>query len=88
MSRLKLFLFLLLLLPLLAVQGCKNNAAGQNDTVFKQIPELKQIKPERSVKIKLKRSTRGDYSWDLNGEDADKVIAVDRKLRDSLRGNN
>jgi len=86
MSRLKIFLFLFL--SLLSVQGCTNNVTGEKDAVFKQIPELKQIKPERPVKIKLKRNSTGDYSWDLNGEDADKVIAVNKKLRDSLQEKN
>lgn len=88
MSRLRIFYFLLMLLFIHSVQGCTDNATGQNDTAFKQIPELKQIKPERPVKIKLKRNSSGDYSWDLNGDDAGKIIEVNSKLRDSLQGNN
>lgn len=87
MLRLKLFLFLSALALLVLAQGCSNNGTGQDKTVFKQIPELKEIRPEKPVKIKLKRSVAGKYSWDLNGDDADKVLGVNKKLSESLDGN-
>ncbi len=42
------------------------------------------IKPKKPVKIKLKRSAKGEYSWDLSGSDVDKIIKVDKRLRESI----
>jgi hypothetical protein len=83
MFRLKLLLFLSAMLFLI-FSGCANDSTGESGAVFKQIPELKEIKPEKPVKIKLKRSTKGAYSWDLNGDSADKVLQADKKLRKAL----
>ena len=84
MLRLKLlFLFLTVMFFLLSM-GCTHDSTGQGEAVFKQIPELKEIRPEKPVKIKLKRSVSGAYSWDLNGDNADKVIQTDKKLREAL----
>ena len=63
---------------------CTNNGKDPNQSVFKQIPELQEIKPHKPVKIKLKRNAKGKYSWDLSGNNADKIIAADNKLRESL----
>ena len=83
MLRLKLLLFLSVMFFLLSM-GCTNDSTGQGGAVFKQIQELKEIKPEKPVKIKLKRSVSGAYSWDLNGDNADKVLQADMKLRKAL----
>ncbi len=63
---------------------CANDSIDSKERVFKQIPELREIKPHKPVKIKLKRNAQGEYSWDLSGNDADKIIAADKKLRESL----
>jgi hypothetical protein len=85
MLRLKSILFLFLLLFFSVLHGCSNSGNGESKTVFRQIPELEQIKPERNVKIKLKRSVNGDYTWVLKGDNLEKVVQVDRQLRESLR---
>ena len=72
----------IILFPLYA---CTNNELSSEERVFKQIPELQEIKPHKPVKIKLKRNTKGSYSWDLSGNDADKIIEADNKLRESLK---
>ena len=72
----------IILIPLFA---CTNNGPGSEERVFRQIPELQEIKPRKPVKIKLKRNTKGGYSWDLSGNDADKIIEADTKLRESLK---
>lgn len=87
MFGLKLSMVAVLLLFLLPVQGCTNTDNKQNEAVFKKIPELAVIKPDRPVKIKLKRSTKGAYSWELTGDDAEKIIKEERKLRESLQDN-
>ena len=84
MLRLKLSILLLSVMVFILSMGCTNDSTGQIGAVFKQIPELKEIKPEKPVKIKLKRSVSGAYSWDLNGDSAEKVIQTDKKLREAL----
>jgi hypothetical protein len=59
--------------------------AGKEDFRFKKEPELQQIRPKKTVKIKLKRTAKDEYSWELAGDDVDEIIKVDRKLRQQLR---
>lgn len=51
---------------------------------FKKQLELQQIKPKKSVKIKLRRSAKDDYTWELTGDDADEIVKTDKKLRKML----
>lgn len=51
---------------------------------FKKQPELQQIKPKKPVKIKLRRSPRDEYTWELAGDDADEIVRTDRRLRKML----
>ncbi len=84
MFRLKLYLLCLFSAMLLSSSGCANDSTGQGGAVFNEMPELRDIKPDKPVKIKLKRSIKGAYSWDINGDDADKVLQSDKKLREAL----
>jgi hypothetical protein len=36
------------------------------------------------VKIKLKRTAKDEYSWELSGDDADEIVRTDRKLKKML----
>lgn len=47
-------------------------------------PEIQQIKPKKPVKIKLKRSNKGEYSWDLSGDSVDDVVKADKRLKKLL----
>jgi hypothetical protein len=71
-----------LLFPLGA---CSGSGSGEPGTVFKREADLAAIKPARPVKIKLKRSPKGDYSWDLSGSDVEEVLKVDMRLKEFLR---
>lgn len=73
---------------LVPVVACNKSDSNQKESVFKQLPEIKEIRPEKPVRIKLKRNAGGSYSWELNGDDADKVLAADKKLRESLKNEN
>ncbi len=84
MVEFRLFLTLLLIILFFPVQACTGTENEQEKSVFKQLPELKEIKPQKPVKIKLKRNASGSYSWELSGDDADKIIESDKKLRDAL----
>jgi len=60
-------------------------SAADNKTLqIKKQPEIQQIKPRKPVKIKLKRSTEGKYTWDLSGDDVDEIIRADKRLRKLL----
>lgn len=72
-------LFLLIFFSAAAALG-----QGEKGFSFSKQPELQQIKPLKPVKIKLKRSAKNEYTWELNGDDADEIIRVDRKLRKLL----
>lgn len=59
--------------------------AGKNDFQFKKQPEIQQVRPPKPVKIKVHRNAKGEYSWELNGDNADEIAAADKKLRKFLR---
>jgi predicted secreted protein len=59
-------------------------AADKDDLQVKKQPEIQQIKPKKPVKIKLKRSAKDEYTWELSGDDADEIVRTDRKLRKML----
>ena len=82
-KRAVMMLFVVILFsPMHACSGTDNK---EEDAVFKKMPELQDIKLQMPVKIKLKRSTKGEYSWDLSGSNADEVLKVDKKLKESLK---
>ena len=51
---------------------------------IKKQPEIQQVKPRKPVKIRLKRSSEGKYTWDLTGDDVDEIVRADKKLRKLL----
>lgn len=74
-------IFLIIVLTMISVTAC---AADREDLQVKKQPELQQIKPKKPVKIKLKRSPKDEYTWELSGDDADEIVKTDRKLRKML----
>jgi len=60
------------------------SAAEKDGFQFKKQPELQQIKPKKPVKIKLRRSPKNEYTWELAGDDADEIVKTDRRLRKML----
>ncbi len=69
---------------LIPTHGCTGNGNKEEPAVFKQVAEIKEIKPQKPVKIKLKRNAKGEYSWDINGNNTDEIIKADKKLREGL----
>ncbi len=59
-------------------------AADIKNIQFKKQHEIQQVKPKKPVKIKLKRSSEGKYTWDLAGDDADEVVRTDKRLKKLL----
>lgn len=59
--------------------------AERTDFQFKKQPEIQQIRPQKPVKVKLHRNTKGEYSWELSGDNVDEIVNQDRKLRKLLK---
>lgn len=68
----------------LLVPACTDYDGTNRKPVFQQVPELKAIKQEKPVKIKLKRGASGNYSWEISGYDADRIIEENNKLKKSV----
>ena len=52
---------------------------------FTKNQQIHQIKPKQPVKIKLHRNAKGEYSWELTGDNVDEVFNADKRLRKSLK---
>ena len=76
-----LWTFLVIILMAITVTAC---AADKDDLQVKKQPELQQVKPKKPVKIKLRRSPKDEYTWELSGDDADEIVKTDRNLRKML----
>ncbi len=79
-----LHIFLVIFL-LITAQACTGAEDKEEKPVFKQIPQIEEIKPKKPVKIKLKRNAKDNYSWDISGNDVDEIIRVNKRLRESLK---
>jgi hypothetical protein len=64
--------------------GLASSTAAQEGFQFSKQPQLQQVKPKKPVRIKLKRTSKNEYSWELTGDDVDEVVKTDRKLRKLL----
>ena len=52
---------------------------------FEEPPGQERIlKPKKPVKIKLRRTEKDGYVWELSGDDADEIVKTDRRLRKML----
>jgi len=82
-----LIVSLLFILSLLYSTTAYSTEKPQTSQTFQhgKNPEIQQIKPKKPVKIKLKRSSKGEYSWDLSGDSVDDIVKADKRLRKSLQ---
>jgi hypothetical protein len=85
MSGFKSYAVFFLFASLGVLQGCSEPANRQAEPVFRQIPEIRGIRPEKPVKIKLRRNAKDGYSWEINGNDVDEIVSADNKLRKGLK---
>jgi hypothetical protein len=76
-------LFIVLCLTLLPASAVRS--AEDGGFQFKKVSELQRIQPKKPVHIKLKRTVKGEYSWELAGDDSDEILKVDRQLRKVLK---
>ena len=77
-------LYIVILVLALCFSPLEAYAAGQESFQFRKQPELQLIKPKKPVKIKLRRSAKDEYSWELSGDGADEILQTDKKLRKML----
>lgn len=47
---------------------------------------VRQVRPERPAKVKVKRHQDGTYSWEITGESAEEIIGLDKRLRELIPG--
>ena len=45
---------------------------------------IQQVKPKKPVKIKLHRTAKGEYQWDITGDNPDEIARADKRLRKLL----
>ena len=81
-TRLFLFIAVIILLP---VHACTESSDDSRKASFEQQTDIMEIRPQSPVKIKMKRNAVGEYSSELKGDDADKVMETDRKLKEGLK---
>lgn len=81
-----ILIFSFLFITLFALSPyCALSAEQKQSFQFSQDRQIQQIKPKKPVKIKLHRTPKGEYSWDLTGDNIDEVVQADRRLRKLLR---
>jgi hypothetical protein len=51
---------------------------------IKKQPEIQQVRPVKPVKIRLKHSAGGKYTWELTGDDVDQIVRADKRLKKLL----
>jgi hypothetical protein len=73
-----------LLLTCLLLVPYEAYSADKEPFAFRKQPELQQIKPKKPVRIKLKRTAKDEYSWELSGDDVDEIVQADKRLRKML----
>jgi hypothetical protein len=83
-SIVSIFIISLSVLFIFSVGLSADNKADSKNLQIKKQPELQQIKPKKPVKIKLKRTADGKYTWDLTGDDVDEIVRADKRLKKQL----
>ena len=64
----------------------KPEATPAPKVIIEQEKEGKTRPLPPEVKIKLRRDGKDNYSWELNGSDADQILKVNEKLKKQLTG--
>ncbi|HCC55480.1 MAG TPA: hypothetical protein DEQ20_11265 [Desulfobulbaceae bacterium] len=56
--------------------------APPRPSVGQPLPSVRpQAHPKKPAKIKLQRNAKGDYTWDITGENVDEILSFDRRLQ-------
>ena len=84
MAERKMVFAVLMAVLVFFIHACTSDN-DQKDAVFKQLPEITEVRPQKPVKIKLRRNASGSYSWEITGDDADIIIEADKKLAKAVK---
>lgn len=79
---------IIMMIFLLIVSGLsiqKSDAQQRQSLQFSQDKQIQQIKPKKPLRIKLHRNAKGEYSWDITGENVDEIYTADKRLRKLLK---
>lgn len=77
---------LLLTLAAAGVPGSPDMAVaaetdGAKPFKFTKDPRVSQIMPKKPVRIKLRRLSGGEYTWEISGDNAAEIIRADEELK-------
>ncbi len=67
--------------------SCTNNSVDKPDFEFSRDENIMKIIPPKPVRIKVKRSVKGQYSWELTGKSMEEIIMINKTLERELTGN-
>jgi len=84
LTRPRLYLSIFFVVLLLLSMASRAHPEDKYGFQIRKDPELQQIRPKKPVRIKLKRTGKSEYLWELTGDDADEIIKTDKKLRKLL----
>lgn len=68
----------------LAVESAEVGQTGKPPLQFSKDRQIEQMKPKKPVRIKLHRTAKGEYSWDLTGDNVEDIVKADQRLRKLL----
>jgi Golgi nucleoside diphosphatase len=80
----KIVILLIIIIATFLIIGIVFSLENKPVQVKKQ-PEIQLIKPKKPVRIKVKRSADGKYTWELTGEDVDEIARADKRLKKLLQ---
>lgn len=52
---------------------------------FSKDSQIQQVKPKKPLRIKLHRNAKGEYTWDITGDNPDEIVRADSRLRKILK---
>ncbi|MBF0565377.1 MAG: hypothetical protein HQK89_09050 [Nitrospirae bacterium] len=84
-----IFIAVVLALTMPVTASCANASPDkQGNLVVTQNTGIAGTVPKKSVHVKLRRSFKGEYSWDLTGDDVKEILKINRELKKEFPQNN
>jgi predicted secreted protein len=68
--------------------SCSDDSKTVKELRIGKDESLSRLKPKKPVKIQLKRNAKGEYSWNIKGDNVDEIIKADSKLKSVILKNN
>ena len=80
----KRFLFMAALISICILLVLHFAPAEEKTLQVRKQPEIEQVRPGKPVRIHVRRSAEGKYTWDLTGDDVDQIVKADKRLKKLL----